>query len=61
MPGREHFKETDPFSVMMTSDRGELVLLGKQMEKLRSGDQLKQNHRQSDPVQFEEKSMRARS
>lgn len=61
MPGREHFKESDQFSLIMPTDMGEIVFLGKQAEKLRSGDQLKQNHRQSYPVQFEEKVLRARS
>ena len=61
MPGREHFKELEPFNGNMANNMEELFLLGKQMEKLRSGGELKENHRQSDPAQFEEKATRARS
>ncbi|KIL46752.1 hypothetical protein [Jeotgalibacillus soli] len=53
MPGREHFQQLEPFNGGMANNMEEMILLGKQMEKLRTGDELKENHRHSDPIQFE--------
>ncbi|TFD97710.1 hypothetical protein [Jeotgalibacillus salarius] len=56
MPGREYFKKLEPVNGSMASNMEELVMLGKQMEKIRSGGELKSSKKLSDPIQYEEKS-----
>jgi hypothetical protein len=46
--------ESEPFNGSMASNMEELILLGKQMEKLRSSGELKSFNRVSDPAQYDE-------
>ncbi|MGG4549652.1 hypothetical protein ABER02_17970 [Rossellomorea marisflavi] len=46
--------QEEPFNGTMANNLDEVIRLGKQMEKLRSSEELKLNNRQSDPVQYEE-------
>ncbi|TFD91898.1 multidrug ABC transporter ATPase [Jeotgalibacillus sp. R-1-5s-1] len=55
MPGRDYFKELEPFNGSMANNMEELILLGKQMEKIRSGGELKVSQRLSDPIQYDDK------
>jgi hypothetical protein len=47
-------EEAEPFNGSMASNMEELIKLGKQMEKLRSSGELKNNNRTQDPAQYEE-------
>ncbi|WJV17592.1 hypothetical protein QU593_15700 [Rossellomorea marisflavi] len=46
--------QEEPFNGTMVNNLDEVIRLGKQMEKLRSSEELKLNNRQSDPAQYEE-------
>ncbi|WP_203364101.1 hypothetical protein [Bacillus sp. REN10] len=45
-------KDLNTMNGSMATDLEEMKLLGKQMERQRTNQQLKQNKRQPDPVQF---------
>ncbi|OZI10583.1 hypothetical protein [Bacillus sp. FJAT-42315] len=45
-------KDMQAFNGSMASDLEEMKLLGKQMERQRTNQELKQKKRQPDPVQF---------
>ncbi|MGM0864108.1 MAG: hypothetical protein ACQEWF_05405 [Bacillota bacterium] len=45
----------EPENGSMASDMEEMEQLGKQMDKLRTNEELKEDKKQPDPVQFKEK------
>ncbi|PFA69520.1 multidrug ABC transporter ATPase [Bacillus sp. AFS015802] len=47
-------EEAEPLNGSMASNMEEVIILGKQMEKLRSSGELKIHNRVSDPAQYEE-------
>lgn len=46
-------KEFEP-SGHMTNNMGDVIFLGKQMERMRDGAQLEEDNRYPDPIQFDE-------
>ncbi len=48
-------KNDEPKNGSMANDMSEMEELGKQMDKLRTNEELKEDHKQPDPVQYKEK------
>jgi hypothetical protein len=48
-------KNDEPNNSSMAHDMEEIVQLGKQMDRLRTNEELKKDNKQPDPVQYKEK------
>ncbi|MEI5906334.1 hypothetical protein WAK64_04610 [Bacillus spongiae] len=57
MKKKTNLSDTEQYNGSMAKDFEEIKLLGKQMERLRTNEELKENHMMPDPVQYSEEDL----